>query len=50
MAVEIISCSISMKIWDRAGMEHATPGSAVRQITDCATLPGIIIVVDNAKK
>ena len=31
MTVEIISLSISMKVWDRAGIELVTPGSAVRQ-------------------
>ena len=46
MTVEIISESISMKVWYRAGIELATPGSAVRlasvdrQVTDCATRPG----------
>ena len=30
MTVEIISWSISTKVWDRAGIELATPGSAVR--------------------
>ena len=46
MAVEIISLSISTKVWDRAGIELATPGSAVRlasvarHVTDCATRPG----------
>ena len=46
MTVEIISWSISTKVWDRAGMELATPGSAVsfasvtRHVTDCATRPG----------
>ena len=45
MIVEIISRSISTKVWDRAGIELATPGSAVRfasvarHITDCATRP-----------
>ena len=29
MAVEIISWSISTKVWDRAGIELTTPGSAV---------------------
>ena len=35
-----------MKVWDRAGIELATPGSAVRHasvarhVTDCATGPG----------
>ena len=46
MTVEIISWSISTKVWDRAGIELATPGSAVRHasvarhFTDCATPPG----------
>ena len=44
MTVEIISDAT--KVWDRAGIELATPGSAVRrtglkprarQVTDCAT-------------
>ena len=48
MSVEIISRSISTKVWNRAGMELATPGSAVRlasvarHVTDCATRPGKI--------
>ena len=42
MTVEIISQSISTKVWDQAGIEPATPGSAVRlasvarHVTDCA--------------
>ena len=46
MTVEIISWSISTKVWDRAGIELATPGIAVRHasvarhVTDCATWPG----------
>ena len=46
MTVEIISWSISTKVWDRAGIELATPGSAVRHasvarhVTDCAMQPG----------
>ena len=46
MTVEIISRSISTKVWYRAGIELATPGSAVRHesvarhVTDCATRPG----------
>ena len=46
MTVEIISRSISTKVWDRAGIELATPGSAVRlasvarHVTDCTTRPG----------
>ena len=39
MALEIISWSISVKVLDRAGTELATPGSAVRHVTDCATRP-----------
>ena len=47
MTVEIISRSISTKVWGRAGIELATPGSAVRHtsvarhVTDCAMRPGI---------
>ena len=47
MTVEIISWSISMKVWDRAGIKLATPESAVRlisvarHVTDCATLHGV---------
>ena len=47
MTIEIISWSISTKVWDRAGIELATPGSAVRlasvarHVTDCATRPGM---------
>ena len=46
MTVEIISWSISTKVWDRTGIELATPGSAIRHasvarhVTDCATRPG----------
>ena len=49
MSVEIISWSISTKVWYRAGIELATPGSAVRHasvarhVTDCATRPGLLI-------
>ena len=45
MAVEIISWSISEKVWDQAGIKLATPGSAVRhvsavrQFTDCSVRP-----------
>ena len=45
MTVEIISWSISTKVWYRAGIELATPGSAVRHasvarhVTDCARRP-----------
>ena len=46
MTVEIISWSMSTKVWDRARIELATPGSAVRlasvarHVTNCATRPG----------
>ena len=46
MTVEIISRSISTKVWDRTGIELSTPGSAVRHasvawhVTDCATRSG----------
>ena len=33
MTVEIISWSISTKVWDRAGIKLATPGSAVRHVS-----------------
>ena len=45
MTVEIISRSISTKVWDWAWIELATPGIAVRHasvarhVTDCATRP-----------
>ena len=40
-----------MKVWDRTGIELATPGSAVRHasvarhVTDCATRPGMNVVI-----
>ena len=49
MTVEIISWSISRKIWYRAGIELGAPGSAVRHayvarhVTDCSTLPGQVL-------
>ena len=49
MTVEIISWSISTKVWNRTGIELVTPGSAVRHasvarhVTDCATRPGILM-------
>ena len=52
MTVEIISRSISTKVWYRAGIELGTPGSAVRHasvarhVTDSATRPGRPEVVD----
>ena len=48
MTVEIISRSISTNVWDRTGIELATPGSAVRHasvarhVTHCATRPGYL--------
>ena len=42
MTIEIISWSISTKVWDRVGIKLATPGSAfrltsvARHVTDCA--------------
>ena len=51
MTVEIISRSISTKLWDRAGIELVTPGSAVRlasvarHVTDWATRPGPLIML-----
>ena len=39
MAVEIISWSISMKVWDWAGIKITTPGSAVGLATDCSMGP-----------
>ena len=50
MTVEIISLSISTKVWDRAGIELATPGSAVRHasvarhVTDCDILLNICFI------
>ena len=52
MTVEIISWSISTKVWDRAGIELATPGSAVsfasvtRHVADCATRPGFFFLLN----
>ena len=46
--VKIILWSISTKVWDRVGLELATPGSAVRlasvarHVTDCATWPALL--------
>ena len=46
MTIEIISWSIFTKVWERAGIQLGIPGSSVRcasvvrQVTDCATLPG----------
>ena len=37
-----------MKVWDRAGIKHATPGSAVRHVTDGPTPPGMILILVQA--
>ena len=56
MTVEIISWSISTKVWYRAGIELETPGSAVsftsvtRHVTDCATRPGIKLTTESWQK
>ena len=36
MTIEIISRSISMKVWDQARIKLMTPGYAVELATDCA--------------
>ena len=46
MTLEIISRSISMKIWDRAEIELLTPGPAVELTTDCAMGPGELAYQD----
>ena len=52
-AVEIISWSISPKVWDRAGIKLVIPGSAVRHVsvarhvTNRAIWPGKIIQVSH---
>ena len=40
MDIEIISQSISTKVWDQARIELVTSGSAVALTTDCTTGPG----------
>ena len=46
MTIEIISWSIFTKVCEQAGIQLGIPGSSVRcasvvrQVTDCATLPG----------
>ena len=50
MNIEMISWSLSKKVWDRAEIKLVTPGSAVRHpsvarhVTDCATRPSILKV------
>ena len=39
MNVNIISRSISTKVWDRAEIELAIPGSADKLATNCTTEP-----------
>ena len=50
MTVEIISCSISTKVWDLAMIKLATPGSAVGHITDCSKRPDPAQTVDLLKQ
>ena len=55
MTVEIISRSISTKVWEQAGIQLATPGSAVRlasvarHVTDCATRSGISLLIKGSE-
>ena len=50
MEIEIISQSISRKVWDQARIKLATPGSAVkhvsavRHVTDCTTPLGHMLI------
>ena len=46
MALEIISWSISTKVWGQAGIKLATPGSAVELATDCATGPVLYTIMN----
>ena len=39
MTIEVISQSISMKVWDRAGIKLETPVSAVGLAKECITGP-----------
>ena len=44
---------VMAKVWDQAGIELATPGSAVRlasvarHVTDCLMQPGLCSTIDN---
>ena len=55
MTIEINSWSISTKVWDLAGIELATPGSAVRlasvarHVNDCATRPGQLLTTQDTR-
>ena len=40
MTVEIISCTISTKVWDKAGIELVISASEVGLTTNYATGPG----------
>ena len=37
-----------MKVWGQARIELKTPGSAIRHATDCATGPGIMLLLPSA--
>ena len=56
MTIEIFSWSISTKVWDRAGIELTTPGSAVRHasvarhVSDCAALFGFKLIDSSCKQ
>ena len=56
MTVEIISLSISTKVWGRAGIKLATPGSAVRltsvarHVTDCTMQPVELLIAYGSHK
>ena len=41
MTAEIISPSISTKVWEQVEIKLVTSGSEVRLITNCATGPGL---------
>ena len=45
MTVENILLSISTKVWDLAGIELMTPGSAISLATYCATGPSRVCPV-----
>ena len=53
MTVEIISWSLSTKVWDWTGIELVTRGSAVkhasvaRHVTDCATRPLVLLLLNH---
>ena len=45
MIVEIISWSISIKVWDWVRIELVIPGSAFGHTTNCTTRPGKIYTI-----